>query len=186
MKTLRDILIGTILGALCAFGGVWGYDRYHQYQQEQQEAALQKEQARRHHRDSLMQIRQAQEQQERAENRKEIEQRVVMKFLKEFYDDVIFDDDYPSDKYKQYLTAHCLKKLKDAYRMDCPDGNCLAWWLFRPSGQDLDMESMEKHFRVTPEDDNWYRVHFVSNGATEFKYVKILVDGNIIHIDDVK
>ena len=186
MKTFKNIFIGLVIGGLLGFGAYWLYDQYREHVEAEQAAIQKKKEMRKAHRDSLMQIRNAQEESERAENRKEIERRVVVRFLKEFYDDVIFEEDHPSDKYKQHLTAACVRKLREAYTYDCPDDNCLAWWLFRPSGQDVNLDALEEHFRVTPEDDDWYRVHFVQGGTTEFRHLKVIVEDNRIMIDDVR
>ena len=186
MKAFKYIFIGIVIGGLLSSGAYWLYDSYREYKEAEAAAIQKKIEKRKAHRDSLMQIRNAEEEQERAENHKDIERRVVLRFLKEFYDDVIFEEDYPSDKYKHYLTKNCQKKLRDAYTYDCPDNNCLAWWIFRPSGQDVNLDELESHFRVTPEDDDWYRIHFVQDGRTEFRYVKVIVEDSSILIDDVK
>ena len=186
MKTLRDIIIGLILGGAFAFGAMWLYERYQQQQEQEAWEQQLKQQSRKAHRDSLMHIREAQEQEARQESEKEIQQRVAIKLLTEFYQKAFFDDDNTPNSCKAYLTPACQQKLKEAYDYDCPDNDCLAWWLFRDHSQDPDMESIQKHFRITPEDDNWYRVHLVQQGATEFRHVKVVFTGGRMLIDDVK
>jgi hypothetical protein len=182
MKTLRDIFIGLILGGAFAFGGMWLYGWYKQYQEEKTLEIQMKEEARKAHRDSLMHIREAQEREAREENEKEIQQRVAVRFITDFYQKAFFDDDHTPVSCRSYLTPSCQQKLKDA----CPDGDGLAWWLFRDNSQDSDLESMQRHFRVTPEPDGWYRVHLVQQGATEFRHVKVVLQGGKMLIDDVR
>lgn len=181
MRTLRDIIIGLILGAAFAIGGTWLYDQYRSRQAEQEQQALQYERQRQQHRDSLMNIRRQQEEAQRAENRKEIEERVVVRFLTEFYNNAILADRQQANSYKAYLSDACLQKLSEV-----GGSTGLAWWLFRTDAQAPDLESLRHHLRITPETDGWYRIHLVQQGATEFRRVRVLMEGNSIVIDDVR
>lgn len=185
MKTVRDIIIGVILGGAVAFGGVWLYYQYHDYQEEVAEAKRIKSEARKAHRDSLMQIRKNQEEMLIAENDKEIRQKVVTRFLTEFYENAFFANKASANNYKSNLTDNCLKKLQGTSDDGSPDGH-IAWERFLSGSEKPDVRSLRRFFRITPEEDGWYRVHLVEGGITTCRRIKVILKGNQILIDDVK
>ena len=185
MRTIRDIIIGVVFGGAVAFGGVWLYYQYHDYKEEIAEAKRIKNEARKAHRDSLMQIRKNQEESLIAENDKEIRQKVVIRFLTEFYENAFFADKASANSYRCNLTDNCLRKLQGTNDDGSPNGH-LAWNRFLSGSEKPDIRSLRRFFRITPEEDGWYRVHLVEGGITTYRHLKIVLKGNQILIDDMK
>lgn len=179
MKTIMKILTGIVLGALAGGGGMWLYMEYRQQINETLNREQLYKERRKAHRDSLMQIRAAQENREQENINEEIRQKAVERFITDFYKQAVFGDSQKKE-YEVNLTQHCKEKGKDF------DGG--VWTLLGADiyGSDANRKELLQHLRVSHDNGDWYRVHLVQQGVTEFRYVKALVKGKDVMIDDVK
>lgn len=180
MKTIGRILLGMVLGALVGGGGMWLYMEYVNGQHDAVRAEQEFLMRRKAHKDSLLQIRAEQENRERLGREDELRRRAIAGFIADFYREAILGRGTVK-AYEMNLTEHCRERLKDG-------SGRLTWSLFGAdaAGDDTDREALRHNLRVTYEEDDWYRVHLILHGMTEFRYVKAVVKGRDVMIDDVR
>ncbi len=134
------------------------YDTFDRERKLEEAEARQHEERRKAHADSLLRIRAAQDEQERA---RESEERLcadVIHDLKMFYLDSVLVE----------------KPLKQNVRFGLP--GC--------SSQDLKL--MRQRLQIFHDSGDWYRVKLVSAQGSLFRYVKVLVQGRDIVLDEVR
>lgn len=102
-----------------------------------------------------------------------------IKTIKTVYDKFVFG--FSETSPRPYFTSKALKKLAQAYDMDCEGGNCYAYWELRTANQDGSSDT-QKVLSVEPDEDGWYVVSYNDMGNKGKTKVKI-VDGKI---DDYK
>jgi hypothetical protein len=101
------------------------------------------------------------------------------KVIQTVYDKFVFN--FSESSPRSYFTANALKKLAQAYDMDCDDGNCYAYSELRTANEDGPSDT-QKVVSIEPAEDGWYVVSYNdmgNNGKTKIK----MVDGKI---DDYK
>lgn len=158
MRTLGQILIGVILGAIVGGGGMWTYQKYSDYRREQQQLAQQEAEQRQAHKDSLLRVRAQQDEKYQQEERVEAEQKVMCECLASFYREEVLGDRAPS--LKPFLDDSCHATRDDF----------LPPHLKRMTKDDR--RSLDRRLRVAHDHDDWYRVHLVINGATTYRYLR--------------
>lgn len=98
------------------------------------------------------------------------------------YDNFVFaiDSDDVINHPEKFFTANALKKLQDAYKYDCDDAPCYAYYALRTDAQDskpgYDGESTI--CRIEPAEDDWYIVSYLDMGWPGKIRIK-MADGKI-------
>lgn len=99
--------------------------------------------------------------------------------IKTVYEKFVFG--FSEDGVNDYFTDNALKKLSEAYDMECEGGNCYGFWELRTMSQD-GPEDTSSVTAIEPIDDGWYAVTYSDMGVKGTTNIKI-VDGKI---DDYK
>ncbi|MBQ7421554.1 MAG: hypothetical protein IJV27_05400 [Prevotella sp.] len=179
-KIMQFVLTTLLILGVLAGGGFVAYG-YLDFKTKTAEAKLQKNDRRRVRRDSLMQIRELQHKQEEADMKREVRQRVIIRFLTDFYLDAILGEG-DQNSYKRFFSDRLRKEI-EIIRDTC---GAVGWKVFGPRRNAPDLQSLRKYLRVTHEDGDWYRVHLIQNGGTEFRYLKVHIGDRGIIMEDIR
>ena len=180
LKILVTVLTVLVVGGLGIFGfAVW---------QDRQEAAEQEIRLQRKaHADSLMQIRAQQDAQAREDQRREKQRQAVCSFLLSFYRQAVFTTDDDPSYYARYLTPYCRQMIFGVDPGDGAEDRWESWWAaFGNFNNEYDFEELSRNLRITPVDDNWYKVRLSEHGLTETRTIRVKVSDGHILIDDVR
>lgn len=184
-RQTKIILLALILGIVV---GIVGWFAWQQHEKNSAEAQLEEKEARKAHMDSLMALRNQQEAEEQQYEQEQDKKKQVTDFLNNFY--TVWFTGGDMSEFSNNLSEQCYEKLQTSLDEESDStGSDIDWTPICPTlgnAMEGSRASGAVKISVVRYEDNWYRVTFTNDEATESRQIEAFPQNGKVIINDYR